>query len=106
MALTTPVRSLVIIGVLWLACPAHAQAQDFGSLQGAWFRGSVGYGSAHVSCDSCRSGRHLDGYTVQLGIGWATTSLLQKENVMRGWENWFLLRSINRGGVYVTDRSR
>ena len=87
MGLATTARSLIIVGVLWFACDAHAQAQDFGTRQGWWFRGAVGYGSAHVSCDSCRSGRHLDGYTVQLGIGGAKSPELQLGAVLEVWEH-------------------
>src|SRR5712671_4364669 len=87
MGLATTARSLIIVGVLWFAYDDHAQAQDFGTLQGGWFRGSVGYGSAHVSCDSCRSGRHLDGYTVLLGVGGTKSPELQLGAVLEVWEH-------------------
>ncbi len=87
MGLATTARSLIIVGVLWFAYDDHAQAQDFGTRQGWWFRGAVGYGSAHVSCDSCRSGRHLDGYTVQLGIGGTKSPELHLGAVLEVWEH-------------------
>jgi len=80
-------RFLVVFGVLSLVRAGPAHAQDSGTGQGLWFRGGVGYGSAHVSCDSCRSGRHLDGYTVQLGIGGAKSPELHLGAVLEVWEH-------------------
>ena len=87
MGSTPAVRALLIVGLLWLACATHAEAQDFGTLQDGWFRGSVGYGSAHMSCDSCRSGRHLDGYAALLGVGGTKSPELQLGAVLEVWEH-------------------
>ena len=78
-------RSLLIIVVLFAArvAPAHAQDDDVGG--GGWFSAALGYGSAKVFCDTCRSGRHLDGWTGLLGFG---GTLRPHVRLGAGWEFW------------------
>lgn len=78
-------RSLPIIVALLAACYVPAHAQDDEASGGGWFNAALGYGSARVSCDTCRSGPHLDGWTGLLGFG---GTLRPHVRLGAGWEFW------------------
>src|SRR2546430_14847306 len=64
-------RSLFILTVVWYAgvAPAPARAQDAEPRHGAWLGVGLGYGAARFSCDTCPSGRRLNGWTLSGGLG-------------------------------------
>src|SRR2546430_17309978 len=77
-------RSLFILTVVWYAgvAPAPARAQDAEPRHGAWLGVGLGYGAARFSCDTCPSGRRLNGWTFSGGLGGAAET--QPQNGVRG----------------------
>ena len=80
-------RSLVIIVVLLAASYAPAWAQDDENWHGSWFSAQLGYGSARISCDTCRSGPHLDGVTGLLALGGTPRPHVHLGAAWEFWEN-------------------
>jgi len=62
-------RFLLVVGALLFACDAPAHAQDDGTRHGFWFGLGLGYGSAHVACDTCSSGPRLGGWALSFALG-------------------------------------
>ena len=67
--LTATARSRVIVGVLLVACARPVRAQDECRRHGFWFGLGLGYGSAHVACDTCSSGPRLGGWDLSFDLG-------------------------------------
>jgi len=78
---------LLVGGTLSLACGVPAHAQDDGTRRGFWLSGDLGYGSAHVSCDTCLIGPHLDGLDVLLGVGGTPSPRVRLGGVLEVWQH-------------------
>jgi hypothetical protein len=81
--MTMTIRALFLAAVLSAAYYTVAFAQDDATRHGPWFNGALGYGSAKVSCDTCRSGSHLDGWEGLLQVGGTPSPHLR---LGAGWE--------------------
>ena len=80
-------RMLLVGGTLSLACGVPAHAQDDSTRRGFWLSGDLGYGSAHVSCETCLIGPHLDGLDVLLGVGGTPSPRVRLGGVLEVWQH-------------------
>src|SRR2546421_8779790 len=88
------VRSLLILSVVSYAgvAPAPARAQDAEPRHGAWLGVGLGYGAARFSCDTCATGRRLNGWTFSGGLGGTPNP-----HVQIGVPGGFLLDGLRQG---------
>jgi hypothetical protein len=77
-------RAFVIVLQL-IALASTGNAQDSSSRQGVWFNGAIGYGAAHLACDTCSHRSHFDGLDLLLGLGGTLNPHLRVGGV---WEVW------------------
>jgi len=105
------VRSVLCVAGLRLfagSTPVYGQAGA--TRHGGWFTFDLAYGSAHLSCDTCRQRPHVDGFNVILGLGGTRSPQLRLGAVLDVWEHWFpdgeTLRAITtaRASLYYYPR--
>ena len=93
--------ALCVGGLCWFAGSTALYAQGGRTGHGGWFSFDLAYGSAHLSCDTCRQGPHVDGFNVILGVGGMRSPQLRLGAVLDVWEHWFpdgeTLRAITTG---------
>jgi len=87
LARATSPRLNLVVGLLCFAWGVPAHAQYDGTRHGGWFIADFGYGSAHLSCDTCRRSPHLDGLDVLLGVGGMPWPRLRLGAVLEVWEH-------------------
>src|SRR5712664_2289993 len=85
-------RFLLVVGALLFACDAPAHAQDDGTRHGFWFGLGLGYGSAHVACDTCSSGPRLG----RLGALFRSRRNTESTRATRGRRDWLAARMEGR----------
>ena len=84
----TAARSIFLVfGLCVVACNTPARAQEDEARRGLWVSADLGYGSARVSCDTCRRGAPLDGLDGLLGVGGTPSPHVRLGAVLEVWEH-------------------
>src|SRR5205809_5067397 len=77
-------RSPLVVTVMLLANVTPVLAQQ--ARHRFWLGGGLGYGAASVSCDTCRGGQRLGGWTAAFEAG---ATLSPHVRVGAEWREWF-----------------